>query len=119
MEELENEDNNDNEKQSKKNKAREKLNYKRQLFDKSFIERLNIERFLFNFDDILNYKRKNNASTSKTNDDEEIEDTATESNSDENDKANARTNRFNMRDEMLENGNFDLQKCIDYFVNQL
>ena len=24
-----------------------------------------------------------------------------------------------MRDEMLENGNFDLQKCIDYFVNQL
>ena len=24
-----------------------------------------------------------------------------------------------MRDEMLENGNFNLQNCIDYFVNQL
>ena len=24
-----------------------------------------------------------------------------------------------MRDKMLENGYFDLQKCIDYFVNQL
>ena len=52
-------------------------------------------------------------------DDEEIEDTTTEGESDENDKANASNNRFNMRDGILENGNLDLQKCIDYFVNQL
>ena len=43
----------------------------------SFIKREDIERFLFNFDEILNYKNINNASTPNTNDDEEIGDTTT------------------------------------------
>ena len=43
------------------------------------MEREDIEKFLFNFHDILNYESKNNASTPHTNDDKEIEDTATES----------------------------------------
>ena len=72
----------------------------------------------FNFDDILNYKSKKDASALKNNDDEEI-DTATEGRSDENENDNVSNDRSNLRDEMLENGNFDLQKCIAYFVNQL
>ena len=64
-------------------------------------------------------KSKNDASTSNTNDDKEIEDTATERESDENDEDNMRNDRFNKRDEILDNGNFDFKKFIDYFVNQL
>ena len=71
------------------------------------------------FDDILNYKSKNDTSKPNTNNDKEIKDTTTESESDENDEDNASKKRFNMRYEMLDNDNFDLQKCIDYFVNQL
>ena len=40
---------------------------------------------------------------------------ATESESDENENDNASNNRFNLRDKMLESGNFDLQTCIDYY----
>ena len=109
----------DDENQSKKKKAREKCDHKRQLFEKSFTEREDIGIFLFNFDDILNYKSKNDASTSNTHNDEKIEDSSTESKKDENDKDNASNNKFNIRDEKLDNGNFDLQKFIDYFVNQL
>ena len=117
----ENKDIEDDEKQDKKKKAREKRDHKKNIFEKSFTNRSEIEKFLFNFNDILNYKSKNDASKpNNTNDDEDIEDTTTESDSDENDSVNASNKRgYNSRDEMLENVNFDLQKCIDYFVNQL
>ena len=93
---------------------------KSNLFEKSVIERDDIESFLFNFDDILNCKSKNNASTPNANNvDDKIEETAAASDSDENNEDNMRNSIFNLRDEMLENGNFDSQKCIDYFVNQL
>ena len=48
-----------------------------------------------------------------------IDDTTTESETNDNDKVNVSSNRFNIRDEMLRNGNFDLQSCIDYIVNHL
>ena len=93
-EQLENEDTNnknieDDEEQEKQKKAREKRDHKKIIFENSFTNREEIEKFLFNFDDILNYKSKKNESASNTtNDDEEIEDTTTESNSDDNDKEN-------------------------------
>ena len=49
----------------------------------SLIEREDIERFLFDFDDILNYKSKNNTSTSNGDNDKVIQESSTESENDE------------------------------------
>ena len=87
--ELENTHQNDDENKIKRKEAKQKRDHKKQLFEKSLIERDDIERFLFNFDDILNDKSTKDASTTNANnDDDEIEDTTTESDSDENENEN-------------------------------